>query len=67
MIPALWPRSRRFTSGHLAAAKLLLTRGAEINWIGWDGLTPLDAAQCSKAEGVVAWLKEHDARKAHQR
>lgn len=38
-----------YHGGHLAAAKHLLTRGAEINWIGWDGLTPLDAAQRSNA------------------
>jgi hypothetical protein len=30
---------------------LLLERGADINWIGWDNLTPLDAAERTAAEG----------------
>jgi hypothetical protein len=30
--------------GQLTTAELLLERGADINWIGFDGLTPLAAA-----------------------
>src|SRR5215510_1548297 len=30
--------------GQRNTAEYLLSRGAELNWIGWDGKTPLDAA-----------------------
>src|ERR1700737_1554718 len=30
--------------GQQSSAEYLLARGADINWIGWDDLTPLDAA-----------------------
>jgi hypothetical protein len=47
--------------GQLETAKYLLGCGADvvINWFGFDGLTPLDAAQRSEAEHVVSWLREH--------
>lgn len=42
--------------GQQPAADFLLARGADINWIGYDHLTPLDAARRSGANALVAWL-----------
>jgi len=42
--------------GHRDVAEYLLAHGADLNWIGWDDLTPLDAAARSKADDVVGWL-----------
>jgi uncharacterized protein len=50
--------------GQLAMAQTLLDRGADIDWVGWDGLTPVDAARRSNADDVVAWLERHGARSA---
>src|SRR5262249_34131490 len=52
--------------GHLNTAHWLLDRGAELDWVGHDGLTPLDAARRSKADDVVAWLLDRGARPASQ-
>jgi uncharacterized protein len=40
---------RHATGGHRAGAAYLLDRGADLNWIGYDRLTPLEAAQRSNA------------------
>ncbi len=48
--------------GQRATAEILLERGADLNWIGYDGLTPLDAAHRSGAAEVVAWLRVLGAR-----
>ena len=48
--------------GQLAMAGHLLARGADINWVGWDELTALDAARRSEAPDVVAFLDGLDAR-----
>jgi uncharacterized protein len=45
-------------------AEYLLGQGANLNWVGYDGLTPLDAARRSKAVDVVEWLKQIGARSA---
>ena len=50
-------------------AALLLEHGADINWIGWDNLTPLDAAERTAAERgnastLAGWLRERGARSA---
>lgn len=42
-------------------AAVLLTQGADINWIGYDGLTPLNAAERSGGHELAAWLKTHGA------
>jgi ankyrin repeat protein len=42
--------------GQRATAELLLARGADPDWVGYDGLTPLEAARRSGADDVVAWL-----------
>jgi ankyrin repeat protein len=43
--------------GQLQMARLLAEHGADINWIGWDDLTPLDAAVRSEATALVEWLR----------
>ena len=43
--------------GQLETAEYLLERGADRNWVGHDGLTPLDAAERSGASGLVEWLR----------
>jgi hypothetical protein len=50
--------------GQLAAAEYLLARGADLNWIGYDNLTPLDTARRSEAADVVAWLESMGAKSA---
>jgi ankyrin repeat protein len=50
--------------GQRDSAEYLLGRGADINWIGFDHLTPLDAAERSSAGEVVQWLRAHGARTA---
>ncbi|NKI42405.1 ankyrin repeat domain-containing protein [Streptomyces physcomitrii] len=51
--------------GRLTTAQYLRGLGANPGWVGWDGLTPLDAARAQLAEGaedpartqaVVEWL-----------
>jgi ankyrin repeat protein len=42
--------------GQRGAAEYLLGRGADIDWVGYDGLTPLGAAKRSGAEELAEWL-----------
>ena len=42
--------------GQLATAMYLRQYGADLNWLGYDGLTPLDAARRAGAEDVASWL-----------
>lgn len=57
---ALWNACH---GGQLETAKFLLQRGAEINFIpDWEDMTPLDAAERSKAESLVNWLREQGAK-----
>lgn len=51
--------------GHRDTAEYLLDRGADLNWVGWDNLAPLDAARRSGANALVAWLHHMGARSAH--
>jgi ankyrin repeat protein len=53
--------------GQLAAAEYLLARGADIDWVGYDDLTPLDTARRSEAADVVAWLESRGAKSAKQK
>jgi len=50
--------------GQRQAAEYLLDRGTDLNWIGYDRLTPLDAARRHGAEDVVAWLRGRGATSA---
>jgi uncharacterized protein len=53
--------------GQLAAASILLDRGADLNWLPyWERQTPLDAAQRSDAEELAQWLLERGARTADE-
>jgi hypothetical protein len=58
---ALWSAS---AGGQLEAAVYLVDRGADINWVGWDDLTPLDAAERAEATELHAWLLARDAKHA---
>jgi ankyrin repeat protein len=53
--------------GQLNAARFLLARGAERNWVGHDRLTPLDAAIRKGHSDVVAWLRAEDAKQPQLR
>jgi ankyrin repeat protein len=50
--------------GQKQPAEYLLVKGANLNWIGYDGLTPLDAARRSQASALVGWLVSQGARSA---
>lgn len=40
--------------------------GAELSWIGYDDLTPLDAARRSGADALVTWLSSSGTRTADE-
>jgi len=48
--------------GQRSTAEYLLTHGADISWVGYDGLTPLDAALRSKYDELADWLRSLGAR-----
>lgn len=48
--------------GQLLTAKRLLRQGADVNWIGYDGMTPLDIARAQEAGDVVQWLLTQGAK-----
>jgi uncharacterized protein len=50
--------------GRRATAEYLLERGADRDWRGHDGLTPLDAARRGGAAELAQWLTERGARSA---
>ena len=47
-----------------AVAEYLLDHGADLNWVGWDDLTPLDVARRSNANALAAWLYHRGAKPA---
>lgn len=47
--------------GQVATAAVLLEHGADLGWVGYDGLTPLAAARRSGADEVVSWLEQRGA------
>jgi uncharacterized protein len=51
--------------GQRETAEYLLARGASINWVGYDKLTPLDAANRSNAKELAEWLASQGAKSAH--
>lgn len=51
----------------LPVAVRLMESGADLDWIGWNDLTPLDIARVEKAEEVVGWLTGRGARTAAER
>jgi len=52
--------------GQRQTAEYLLDQGAELNWVGHDRLTPLDAAQRSNAHELTEWLRGRGARSASE-
>ena len=48
------------------AAEYLLDHGGDINWIGYDDLTPLDAARRSEAHELAIWLSDKGGVTARQ-
>ena len=58
---ALWSAC---AGDQLSAARWLVERGADINWVGWDDLTPLDAAERADARDVADWLFAQGAKRA---
>jgi len=50
--------------GQGAPAEELLARGADLDWVGHDGLTPLDAARRSGADELADMLAARGARSA---
>lgn len=51
---ALWGACH---GGQRATAELLLAQGADFTWVGWDDLTPLQAAERAGATDLAAWLR----------
>jgi ankyrin repeat protein len=52
--------------GQRSSAEYLLSRGADLNWIGHNELTPLDAASRSGAAELVEWLCSQGAKSAKE-
>jgi ankyrin repeat protein len=50
--------------GQRSAAEYLLERGAELNWVGHDGHTALDAARRNEATDLAEWLVAQGAKTA---
>ncbi|HWI68778.1 MAG TPA: ankyrin repeat domain-containing protein [Nitrospiraceae bacterium] len=50
--------------GQQTIAAYLLGHGAELNWVGHDGLSPLDAASRTGAVDVIDWLRQRGAKSA---
>jgi uncharacterized protein len=60
---ALWSACH---AGRQEAAEHLLERGADLNWIGWDGLTPLDVATQEGHEQLGGVLQARGAKRASE-
>lgn len=58
---AFWHACR---GGQPDTAKELFSRGAELNWVGYDHKTPLDAARASGVNVLIQWLENQGARSA---
>ncbi|MGW5865164.1 ankyrin repeat domain-containing protein [Streptomyces sp. NPDC055239] len=48
--------------GQLPTAQRLMQEGADVNWIGYDRMTPLDVARSQDADDVVRWLLARGAK-----
>ena len=55
---AFWNACR---GGQRAVAELLLSLGADLNWIGHDDKTPLQVAEESGNRDLVEWLRDQGA------
>jgi ankyrin repeat protein len=52
--------------GQRATAEYLLESGADLNWVGHDGHSPIDAANRSGATDVAQWLRSKGAKPARE-
>jgi ankyrin repeat protein len=52
--------------GQSVAAEYLFDRGANLNWVGYDRLSPLDAANRSGIASLVQWLRDRGAKSAKE-
>lgn len=50
--------------GQQESAQFFLGRDGDINWVGYDDLTPLDAALRTGADALAVWLRTQGARSA---
>lgn len=50
--------------GQRGTAEFLLDRGADLNWVGYDELSPLDAALREGHEELAVWLRGRGAKSA---
>lgn len=57
---AFWHACR---GGQREVAGYLLSRGADLNWIGYDRKTPLDVAHESSAGELIQWLLANGAKR----
>jgi hypothetical protein len=60
---ALWAACH---AGQRSTAEYLIERGADLNWIGWDDLTPLDVAIQADATDLAVWLRTKGAKPANE-
>jgi ankyrin repeat protein len=60
---AFWHACR---GGQLRTAAYLFEHGAGLNWIGYDGKTPLQAAHESGVEDLIGWLRNRGAKLAEE-
>ena len=60
---ALWHACR---AGQLQTAQYLAGKGANINWVGWDKIAPLDGALQNGNQDLVAWLRNQGAKEARE-
>jgi uncharacterized protein len=60
---AFWAACR---GGQQQTAKYLLERGADLNWVGYDKHTPLQAAHESGAVDLITWLRSQGAKLADE-
>ncbi len=47
--------------GQLEAVEMLVDRGADLDWLGYDGLTSRDAGLASGNDDLVVWLQAADS------
>lgn len=52
--------------GQRQTSEYLLGGGADLNWVGYDRHTPLQAAHESGAEDLITWLRNRGAKSAEE-
>lgn len=58
---AFWHACR---GGQQSTAEFLQGRGADVNWVGYDRRTPVDAAHQSSNQDLIRWLRARGGRRA---